>query len=153
MYLFFNFGGISPRWIWLGLTIIFAIIECFTLGLTTIWFALAAFVMIFLSFLPIPFEIQLLIFLAISAVLLFYTRPIALKKFKIGKTKTNVDSLVGKNALVTKQITEFDRGEVKLEGQIWSAKSEDGSTLNEGIKCEVIRTEGVQVIVRPLSNK
>ena len=131
----------------MALVIIFAVIEGVTLGLTTIWFALAALIMVFLSFLPIPFIYQVLIFLGISAIFLIFTRPIALKKLKIGKVKTNVESLVGKHALVTKKITEFDRGEVKLNGQIWSAKTEDGSSLEEGIKCEVIRIEGVQVIV------
>jgi len=153
MYLLFDFGGLSPHWIWLGLTILFAIIEALTLGLTTIWCALAAIVLIFLSFLPIAFEFQVLIFLAISAVLLFFTRPLAIKKFKTGKVKTNVDSLAGKHALVIKQITEFDRGEVKLNGQIWSAKLEEGAAaaMSEGTKCEVIKIEGVQAIVRPLA--
>ena len=160
MYLLFDFGGISPHWIWLGLTVLFAIIEAITLGLTTIWFALAGFIVIFLSFLPIPFEFQVLIFLIISAVLLFFTRPLAVIKFKTGKVKTNVDSLVGKHALVAKQITEFERGEVKLNGQMWSARLEDSSdntlasarTLAEGAKCEVVRIEGVQAIVRAIES-
>jgi membrane protein implicated in regulation of membrane protease activity len=144
----FDFGYISIRWIWVALTVIFAIIEAFTLGLTTIWFALAAFIMVFLSFLPIPLVFQLMIFLALSAVFLFYTRPITIKKFKTGKVKTNVDSLAGKSALVIKKIGEFDRGEIKLEGKIWSACSHDGSVINEGTKCEVVRIEGVKAIVR-----
>jgi membrane protein implicated in regulation of membrane protease activity len=150
MYLLFDFGGISPHWIWLGLTIIFAIIEAVTFGLTTIWFALAGIIMIFLSFLPIAFEFQVLIFLSISAVLLFFTRPLAIKKFKTGRIKTNVDSLAGKSALVLKQITEFNSGEVKIDGQIWTACLEEGSTITlmEGTKCEVIKIEGVQAVVR-----
>jgi len=148
MGILFDFGYVSMRWIWVALTVILAVIEAFTLGLTTIWFALAALVMVFLSFLPIPLVFQILIFLAISAVLLFYTRPVAIKKFKIGKVKTNVDGLVGKHALVTKHIGEFDNGEVKLNGQIWSARSENGSELSEGTKCEVVRIEGVHAIVR-----
>ena len=152
MNILFDSGhSIPAHWIWLGLAIVLAIIEGLTLGLTTIWFAIAALVMVFVSFLPIPLLFQVMIFLAISAVLLFYTRPIALKKFKVGRVKTNVDSLVGRHALVTKQITEFDRGEVKLNGQIWSAKTEDCSTINEGTKCEVVRIEGVQAIVKVLN--
>jgi membrane protein implicated in regulation of membrane protease activity len=146
--MFFGIGFVSIRWFWAALTVIFAIIEVFTLGLTTVWFALAALVMVFLSFLPIPLVFQVMIFLAISAALLFFTRPIAVKKFKIGREKTNVDSLIGKCALVTKKITEFDRGEVKLNGLIWTARTEDGSTLTEGSKCEVVRIEGVQAIVK-----
>ena len=144
----FEFGYIPMRWIWVSFTIFFAVIEVFTLGLTTIWFALSALVMVFLSFLPISFVSQLIIFLAISAVLLFFTRPIAIKKFKTGKEKTNIDSLVGRHALVIKQISEFEKGEIKLDGQIWSASSADGSVLNEGAKCEVTEIKGVQAIVK-----
>ncbi|MCL2441382.1 MAG: NfeD family protein [Treponema sp.] len=149
MKILFDFGvGIDSHWIWLGLTILFAVIEGLTLGLTTIWFALAALIMVFISFLPVPLVFQAMIFLVISAVLLFFTRPLAIKKFKTGNVKTNVDSLAGKTALVTKQITEFERGEIKVNGQIWSARSEDGSILTEGTKCEIIRIEGVQAIVK-----
>ena len=149
----FDFGYVSLRWIWVALTVIFTVIEVFTFGLTTIWFALAALVMIFLSFLPIPLVFQIIIFLVISAFFLFFTRPIAIKKFKTGKEKTNVDSLVGKHALVVKQLGEFDRGEVKIGGQIWTAFSDDGSTIKEGTKCEVIRIEGVKAIVRAIAEE
>jgi membrane protein implicated in regulation of membrane protease activity len=145
-----TFGFISIRWIWVALVIIFALIEIFTFGLTTVWFALAALVMVFLSFLPVSFPVQILIFLAISAVLLFFTRPLAIKKLKIGRVKTNVESLAGQRALVIKKIGEFEKGEVKLAGQIWTARTEDGSGIAEGVKCEVLRIEGVQAIVRPI---
>ena len=153
MPLLFDFGFvIQMRWIWVALVVIFAVIEAFTFGLTTIWFAISAFVMVFLSFFKIPLMIQVFIFLLISGVLLFFTRPIAIKKLKTGRVKTNVDSLVGMHALVTKKISEFDRGEVKLNGQFWTAHSEDGSEINEGTKCEVVRIEGVQAIVRVLKD-
>jgi len=146
--MFIGTGFVPIHWLWVALTVFFAVIEIFTLGLTTIWFAIAALVMVFLSFLHIPLVFQVLIFLAISAVLLFFTRPIAVKKLKIGKVKTNVDSLAGKCALVTKKITEFDNGEVKINGIIWTARTEDGSTLTEGSKCEIVRIEGVHAIVK-----
>jgi len=149
----FDFGYIETRWVWVALVVVFAVIEAFTLGLTTIWFAISAFVMVFLSFLKIPLPVQIIIFLLISGVLLYFTRPLAVKKFKTGRVKTNVESLAGMHALVTKQISEFDRGEVKLNGQFWTARSEDGSTIKEGTKCEVVRIEGVQAIVRILSEK
>ena len=147
-----TFGYIDARWIWVALTIIFAVIEVFTFGLTTVWFALGAFVMIFISFLLVrmPLVAQISIFLVISATLLIFTRPIAIKKLKAGKVKTNVDSLVGMNGLVVKKISEFEKGEVKLNGQIWSAHSDDNSTIEEGSKCEVVRIEGVHAIVKKI---
>ena len=143
-----SFGYVSVRWIWVALVVIFALIEAFTLGLTTVWFAIAALVMVFLSFLKIPLPAQILIFLVLSALLLVFTRPLAIKKFKIGKEKTNVDSLVGKHALVVKKITEFETGEVKINGQIWTARSENNTEIAEGAKCGILRIEGVQLIVR-----
>jgi len=151
--MFIGVGFVSVRWVWVALTVLFTIIEVFTFGLTTVWFAIAALVMVFLSFLPITLVFQVLIFLVISAVLLLFTRPIAVKKFKIGKEKTNVDSLIGKTALVTKAISEFESGEVKLNGVIWTAKTEDGSTLALNSKCEVVRIEGVHAIVKIYEEK
>jgi membrane protein implicated in regulation of membrane protease activity len=148
----FDFGYIQMHWVWVALVIIFAVIEAFTFGLTTIWFAISAFVMVFLSFIIKPLPAQIIIFLLIAGVLLFFTRPIAIKKLKTGKVKTNVDSLVGMHALVTKKISEFDRGEVKLNGQFWTSRSEDDSTIDEGTKCEVVRIEGVQAVVRVLKD-
>ena len=132
------------------MVVFFALIELYTYSLTTVWLALAALVMVFLSLLleSLSMPAQLLIFLAISAVLLIFTRPLAIKKFKMGKTKTNVDSLVGLQAPVTKAITEFEKGEVKIKGQVWSAVSDDGSEITEGSKCEVLRVEGVKLVVR-----
>jgi len=144
----FSFWSIHDWWIWVALVIIFTLIEIATFGLTTVWFAIAALIMVFLSFLNIPMPIQVLIFLGISTLLLIFTRPLAIKKFKTGKEKTNVDSLAGKHAIVIKKVSEFERGEVKINGQIWMARSEDNTEIEEGAKCEILRVEGVQLIVR-----
>jgi len=146
----FPFGMVSPQWIWAALAIIFALIEVFTFGLTTVWFAIAAVVMVFLSLFKIPLPVQIIIFLVISSLLLIFTRPIAVKKLKVGKEKTNVDSLIGKHVPVIKTISEFEHGEVKLNGLVWAARSDNNSEIAVGTKCEVLRVEGVQLIVRPL---
>lgn len=135
-------------WFWLALVVLFTLIEVFTFGLTTVWFALGALLMVFLSPLPIPFVWQVLLFLGISSVLLVFTRPIAVKKLKIGREKTNTDSLLGAKALVVKDITEFERGLVKVHGMEWSAQSVDGSALPKDAICIVERIEGVTLTVR-----
>jgi membrane protein implicated in regulation of membrane protease activity len=139
---------IPSPWFWFALTVLFTLIEAATWGLTTIWFAIAALVMTFLSFLPIPLTAQVLMFLGMAIALLVFTRPIAIKKFKVGKEKTNVDSLIGQRALVTKAIREFEKGEIKLNGQFWSAHAENNSAITEGSKCVILRIEGVQAIVK-----
>ncbi|MBO7174710.1 MAG: NfeD family protein [Spirochaetaceae bacterium] len=134
-------------WFWLFLMILFTAIEVATFGLTTIWFALGALVMLFLSPLPIPFLWQILLFLIISSVLLIFTRPIAVKKLKVGREKTNTDSLIGEKALVIKEITEFEKGLVKIRGIEWSAQSIDGKPIAKDETCIVERIEGVTVVV------
>ena len=134
-------------WFWLFLVILFTAIEVATFGLATIWFALGALVMLFLSPLPIPFLWQILLFLIISSVLLIFTRPVAVKKLKVGREKTNTDSLIGEKALVIKEITEFEKGLVKLHGMEWSARSVDGSAIAKDATCRVERIEGVTLVV------
>ena len=144
----------SP-WFWLTLTVIFTAIELLSaFSLTTIWFALSAILMVFISGLtelidaPIRFRLHIGLFLVIAIVLLVFTRPIAIKKLRVGKAKTNVDALVNERALVTKKIEKFGKGEVKIKGQIWTAVSDDNSELDAGAECVVMRIEGVKAIVK-----
>jgi membrane protein implicated in regulation of membrane protease activity len=97
---------------------------------------------------PIRFRLHIGLFLLIAIVLLAFTRPIAMKKFKVGKVKTNVNDLVGMDGLVTKKITKFGKGEIKIKGQIWTAISENDNDIEEGTECVVIRIEGVKAIVK-----
>ncbi|MCL2558283.1 MAG: NfeD family protein [Treponema sp.] len=145
------FGYISMQWIWLALVVVFALFELGSYNLTTIWLAIAALVMVFLSLLleSLSLPAQALIFIAISAILLVFTRPLAIKKFKMGKTKTNVDDLVGKFVLLDRAIGEFEKGEAKIGGQIWSVVSDDGLEVARGSRCEILRVEGVKLVVRP----
>lgn len=140
-------------WFWLAVAILCTVIEAFTFGLATIWFAIGAVVMIFLSFAPIPFPWQILIFLVMSSLLLIFSRPLAIKKLKVGKEKTNTDGLIGKNALVVKEITHFDKGEVKIHGVIWSAMATDEGKIPEGCECIIESIEGATLKVRPKDKK
>jgi membrane protein implicated in regulation of membrane protease activity len=159
------YGFIFSPWFWLVLTVLFTLIELLSaFTLTTIWFAISAALMIFISGLtelldaPIRFRLHIGLFLVIAIVLLVFTRPIAIKKLKVGKTKTNVDALVNEDALVTKKIPTFGKGEIKVKGQTWTAISEDNTEIKEGVVCAVVRIEGVKAIVRrtaagPVSSK
>jgi membrane protein implicated in regulation of membrane protease activity len=145
---------LSP-WFWLALTIVFTLIElASSFNLITIWFAFASLVMIFVSGFtelldaPIRFRLHIGIFLFLSIVLLVFTRPIAIKKFKVGKNKTNVDDLIGRDVLITKKITKYEKGEAKIKGQIWTAISENGEEIEENIECIIARIEGVKLVVK-----
>lgn len=133
-------------WVWFAVTVLCAGFEALTLGLTTVWFALGALVMVFLSLLPIPPVVQVLLFLLISGALLAFTRPLAVRRLRVGKEKTNADSLIGERAQVTRKVTEFD-GEVKVHGLSWSARPDGKEELEPGTVCVIRRLEGVTLYV------
>ena len=134
-------------WVWFAVAVICTIIEAATFALTTVWFAAGALVMALLSFFPIPFVWQLLIFLVISGALLAFTRPVAVKKLKVGHARTNAESLIGGKGLVVKDITEFESGEVKVSGAIWNARASGGEAILAGAECTVEKIEGATLYV------
>ena len=135
-------------WFWFGIAVICAVIEGMTLGLTTVWFALSAILMIFVSMLHPPFYVQCVLFALVALLLLFFTRPIALKFLHAKREKTNADSLIDKKAVVLQTITEFEKGQVKINGIVWTAASIDGAVIPAGDECIIEKIEGVTLIVK-----
>ncbi len=136
---------------WLILLIVLVVIEIITLGLTTIWFAGGALAAFILAMLDVSPGIQWAVFCAVSLVLLFATRPWAMKYFNGQKQeKTNVDSLPGKTAVVTAEICNLEgRGEVFVNGLTWTARTQkDSETIPKDAHVEIIAVEGVKLIVR-----
>lgn len=136
---------------WLILLIVLVVIEIITLGLTTIWFAGGALVTFILAMLDVSPVIQWAVFCAVSLALLFGTRPWALRFFNSQKQeKTNVDSLLGKTAVVTAEIHNLEgRGEVFVNGLTWTARTEkDSEVIPKDARVEIIAVEGVKLIVR-----
>ncbi|EPF28091.1 NfeD family protein [Treponema medium] len=137
-------------WFWFAIAVICAVIEGLTLGLTTVWFSLSAILMIFISMLHPPFYVQCVLFALVALLLLFFTRPIALKLLHAKREKTNADSLIGKKALVLQTITEWEKGQVKINGIVWTAASVDGAAIPAGDECIIEKIEGVTLIVKKI---
>ncbi len=137
-------------WVWVAVTIICVVIESLTLSLTTIWFGISAFVMVFLAFTPLPFPAQLLIFVALAMVLLIFTKPIVKKKLSQKKIATNYERVIGQIAVVTKRITALEKGSVKINGMEWTAAVKEDTTLEEGSKCMVEEITGVTAYVKQI---
>ena len=138
-------------WFWVGVMVLCLIFEAVTFTLTTGWAAISALVMIFFSHTGLPLRWQLLIFFLITIVLMIFTRPFAVKKLRLGRVATNVNSLDGQEVLVVKKITRFEKGEVKASnGVVWTALGE-GSEIEEipkGTVCVVVRVEGNTLLVK-----
>ena len=137
-------------WVWVAVTIICVIIESLTLSLTTIWCGISAFVMVFLAFTPIPFSVQLFIFVVLALVLLIFTRPFVKKKLNQKKIATNYERVIGQVAVVTKEITSLDKGSIKINGMEWTAATKGEASLEEGSKCIIEEIAGVTAYVKEI---
>ena len=136
------------QYVWLAFVILFVVAECMTVGLVSIWFAGGALVTFFVAMATETLWIQLLVFFAVSFVLLFVTRPIASKFYNSRRTKTNVDSLVGEYCKVTEAIDNFNgTGTVVLNGMDWTARSVDDTIIEVDSKVKVCGIDGVKVLV------
>lgn len=134
-------------WFWVAVTVISVVIEALTLSLTTIWFAISGFVMVFIAFTPLPFIAQMFIFVVLALVLLIFTRPFLYKKMNLKTIATNYQSVIGQQALVTKRITSMEKGAIKLNGMEWTAAVKGEETLEEGSRCTVDEIIGVTAYV------
>ena len=135
--------------VWLWIFLVLLVLEIISLGLTTIWFAGGALAAFAAALLGANIIIQAVLFLVISLVLLFVTRPIAVKYFNNNLAKTNVENVIGKTAKVSRQIDNVNSlGEAVLEGETWMARSENNEIIAEGTLVTVVAVEGVKLIVR-----
>ena len=135
--------------VWLGVAVLFAVIELITVQLTTVWFALGAFIAMLLAVFGVDnLAVQITVFAGVSAAALILTRPLVKKFINQKAQPTNADMAIGKTGIVTDTIDEITgKGEVKLGAAVWSAKSADGREIPEGTKVKVLRIEGVKLIV------
>ena len=140
----------NPIYVWLAALAVFVVIEIATMGLTTIWFAGGALVALVLAMLQVSFYVQIGAFLVISIVLLVSTRPLAMKFFNQERVKTNIDSIIGKKAIVLAEINNLkEEGKVSVNGMEWSARAyEDGCVIPAGDVVEVKEIRGVKLIVK-----
>lgn len=110
-------------YIWLGVVILLTLVECMTVGLTTIWFVISGIVALLVSLTVDNFMLQFGIFVILGIFLLITTRPLLLKFIKPKQEKTNFDRIIGMEGVVTEKITKNVVGEVKVDGKKWSAIS------------------------------
>lgn len=134
---------------WLVLLVILVVIELLTMGLTTVWFAGGALVAAIAAIFDAPIVLQVILFLLVSALLLFFTRPFAVKYFNKDRIRTNAESLVGRQAIVISEIDNLQGiGQVNVGGMEWSARTRvDGIKLPVGTVTTILAINGVKLIV------
>ena len=137
--------------IWLIAAGVFLILEIFTMGFLVFWLSVGCILAMLTSLIIDSIIIQTAVFVISSALLIFATKPLVKKFTEQDNTKTNVYSLTGKKAIVTEDINWADgSGQIKFEGQVWSAKTEEHINLPKGTEVEIEKIEGVKAYVKPL---
>lgn len=139
---------------WLLLAAIFIVIEIITLGLTTIWFAGGAFVAAIAAACGANLVIQIILFVVVSLVLLFVTRPIAVKHLNANTEKTNAEALVGAKAVVLEEINNLkETGKAKVNGMEWTARAKsDDEIIPVDSMVTITEISGVKLIVEKVAD-
>ena len=136
---------------WLIASGIFFVGEIITVGFLLFWFGIAGLITMVVSFFTSNIIIQSVVFLVTSVILILSTKPFV-KKFVNKETiVTNVNSLIGKKAIVIQEINNLQgTGQIKIGGEIWSAQNETDSIISENQEVEIIKIEGVKLIVKQI---
>ena len=133
---------------WLIAFIAFAVGEAVTVGLVSVWFAVGALAALFATALGAGLWLQIGVFLGVSALALALFKPLSSKYLKPMLSATNADRVMGASALVIKAIDNTQaQGQVKVNGQIWTARSAQDVVIPAGTDVKILRIEGVKVIV------
>lgn len=133
---------------WIALLIIFAVAEAVTVQLVSVWFAVGALAGLIANLCGANVTLQIVIFLFVSIGCFIATRPLV-KKFTANRIeKTNADRCIGDTAVVVEEINNVEAsGQVKVNGNIWTARSMDNSVIPVNARVTVEKIEGVKLIV------
>lgn len=134
---------------WTALLVLAVVAEAFTTALVAIWFIPGALLALIFSALNFPLWTQMLAFFLSGLGILF---RVAFRE-KLFKQKnivaTNADAVIGKKAVVCERIDNISsHGAVKVGAAVWTARSDNGSVIEEGTVVEVVAIEGVKLICK-----
>lgn len=132
---------------WILVAILAGAVEIASAGFWFLWLALSALLVavgVSLKWLA-SLELQLLIFALFTTVFIIFTRPLVLKFIKTNDTISNVNALIGQHGVVVTGIAPLQYGQVKVNGEIWTAASAE--TIEPDQRIEVTGIDGVKLVV------
>lgn len=136
--------------IWLIIAGVCLIAEIITTGFLVFWLSIGALISMVISLFTDNIFIQTAVFVISSAILIFATKPFVKKFAKTKNVKTNAFSIIGQNGIVTKDIDSINsKGQVKIDGETWSAIGKDDMDIPKGTEIEVLEIKGVKAVVAP----
>lgn len=135
--------------LWFLIFLILIIVEVLTINLSTVWFIIGSVFAFFSSFFTRNLNYQIIVFIVCTIISIILTKRFLTKVSNFKKINTNVDSIIGRTCLVTKDINNLlNQGEIVIDKNIWSALSKDDNVvIKEGTKVKICDIKGVKVIV------
>ncbi len=139
-----------PAWaIWLILSGIFLLLEIFTISFLMFWPGIGALLAFVTSLITPNLAIQIGVFAVSTILLIVFTKPLTNKFFKTTNSAMNNNAIIGKKGVVIKDILNSEtKGQIKVDGELWSAITNDSTPLKEGDLVVVEKIDGVKLIVR-----
>ena len=137
--------------VWLISFLLLLFIEVITINLVTIWFSLGYLAALIKTILTDNVNVQVIVFIVVSAVSLIITKPLVSKLRKRNITPTNLDRVIGKEGVVIKEISKNSYGEVKVGGSVWTATSTKNIKKDSQVK--VLKIDGVKLVVEKIEEE
>ena len=137
--------------VWIGFVIFMLLCEGFTTQLVSIWFAVGALCAAVSSLITSFVLVQVIVFIVVTCGTLIATKPLV-DKYKKGHkdVKTNSDRLIGQTGVMLTDIDTLEAvGQVKVSGEVWTAKLKNPTPVKKDEKVKILAIEGVKMIVEP----
>jgi membrane protein implicated in regulation of membrane protease activity len=137
--------------IWIVLGIALAIAEAFTATLLIVFFSVGALAAAGAAALGAPLLLQVIVFAVVSGLSVGALRPIILRHarpaLESGETPFGLEAIEGSHGMVLEEV-DADRGMIKIDGEIWQARSFDGTEKYlPGERVRVLKVKGATAIV------
>lgn len=136
-------------YVWLGIFIITLAIELAVPALVSIWFTAGSLISFIFALLfgDNAIWLQVILFLVVSGLTIYFLRPIAFKNTV--KTNTNVDSLIDAIGACTEDVKKYSIGACKINGLVWSSIiDEEEQEILKGELVKVVEVRGNKLLVK-----
>jgi membrane protein implicated in regulation of membrane protease activity len=136
-------------YLWLGVIVVTLVIELISVGLTSIWLTGGGLVALLIYALGGPWWLQLVAFFVVTFVLIWFTRPWALKYLEGRKTATNYEEIIGKEVRVLEPVDDrMETGKAMYNGMEWTARAMvEGETFAVDEMARVAKVQGVKLML------
>lgn len=135
---------------WLAVILICAFLEVITVNLVTIWFIASGIVTLIVSIFVDSLLIQVAIFVLLGVLLLITTRKPLQRMVNVRREHTNLDRIYGMKGVVTEEIGRNKSGEVKVDGKLWTAVSDENIPAGSIVK--VLEINSVKLKVKKVED-